>query len=245
MAKEKQISPDFIISCIGCAFHSPSESLLVADLHIGYEAALEGEGFSMPRFQTEQMSGRVIKAIERFDPRLVIVAGDLKHNFDRNLSSEWSGVEKIVDEISSRSKLIVVRGNHDNFLATILSGRGLSLKTEILLNDLKIVHGHETSSPWEGGMVFGHEHPAITLRESTGASIKIPCFLYSEKDNRLVLPAFSPLALGSDIIRTSDGERMVPLLSKTGIDHYNAYGFSNEEIYDYQTVYDLRKIGDL
>lgn len=245
MVKELRISKELVISTLGCAFHSPSGSVLLADLHIGYETVLEGEGFAMPRVQNEQMLERINAAIDRFDPDSLIIVGDFKHNFDRNLSAEWNGVEKMVEAVSKRSRMIVIRGNHDNYLANILSKRGIELKHELLLGDLKIVHGHKTTAPWDGGMVFGHEHPAITLREATGASVKIPCFLYSPDANRLVLPAFSPLALGSDIIRTPDEERMIPLLRNTGTGSYLVYGFSSDQLLNYRSISDLRRIGNL
>lgn len=245
MSKEIQVSQDFVLSSLGCAFHVPTGSILIADLHIGYEAALEGDGFAMPRFQTEEMIARLNTAIDRFDPSIIIVNGDFKHNFDRNLSAEWREVEKVVDQIGGRAKLIVTRGNHDNFLATILAKKGLHLRKEVVIGNIKLVHGHESCSPWQGGMVFGHEHPAITLREKTGASVKVPCFLFDKENNRLVVPAFSPLAIGSDIISTPDDERMIPLLSKTGVDNYCAFGFSEDNILNYRTIGELRTIGNL
>ena len=245
MSGEVQISQDFILSSLGCAFQVSTGTLLLADLHIGYEVVLEGDGFAMPRYQTEEMLSRIDLAIDRYDPSIVVVDGDFKHNFDRNLSAEWRDVEKMVDRITSRSKLVVIRGNHDNYLATILARKGMHLRKEAVMGNVKILHGHETSTPWQGGMVFGHEHPALTLREKTGASVKVPCFLYDKEENRLVLPAFSPLATGSDIIRTPDEERMIPLLSQTGVDQYIAYGFFKDQILNYQSIGELRSIGKL
>jgi putative SbcD/Mre11-related phosphoesterase len=245
MASEMQVSHDLTLSALGCAFHHPTGALLIADLHIGYEVTLEEEGCAMPRFQSKEMLSRLAKAIDRFDPALLVVDGDLKHNFDRNLTAEWDDVEKFVDEISKRCKLVVIKGNHDNYLATILSRRGLHIKNEVVLDDIKIAHGHKTAEPWKGGMVLAHEHPAIRLVETTGASIKIPCFLLDQATNRLVLPAFSPLAIGSDVIRMPDSERMIPLLSETGIQDYVAYGFTQGEILNYRSVGALRSLGGI
>jgi len=243
MPNEIRISPDIALSTFGCAFHAPTGALLLADLHIGYEATLEAEGFSMPRVQTLEMISRLHKAIDSFDPSVVVVAGDLKHNFDRNLSAEWNGVERFVDEISARAKLIVLKGNHDNYLATILSKRGMQLQKSVDIGALAIAHGHETRAASRDGMVLAHEHPALLIREATGASVKIPCFLFHAETNRLVLPAFSPLALGSDVIGTPDSERMIPLLAETGIGDYSAYGYSAGGIMNYGKIGRLRDIG--
>jgi len=243
MQGEIRVSQDIALSSFGCAFHAPTGALLLADLHIGYEATLESEGFSMPRVQTVEMISRLHKAIDCFDPSVVIVVGDLKHNFDRNLAAEWNGVERFVDEISGRLRLSILKGNHDNFLATILSKRGIPLQKELVLGELTVAHGHETRSARGGGMILAHEHPALRIRESTGASVKVPCFLYDAETNRLILPAFSPLALGSDVIATLDSERMIPLLAETGIDRYSAYGYSENQILNYREIGKLRNIG--
>ena len=245
MKSDIQISRDMLISSFGCVFHIPSGTLLIADLHVGYEAGLEDEGFAMPRFQTDQMISRIEEATDRYDPSIVIINGDLKHSFDRNLGAEWRDVERIVDTISSRAKLIVLRGNHDNYLATILSRKRIELKRSIVTFDVMVSHGHETESPWDGGMILAHEHPSVRLREATGASVKIPCFLYDGDTNRLVLPAFSPMALGSDVIRTPDEERMIPLLRTTGIGNYTVFGFDQGEILNYRTVAELRALDRL
>lgn len=217
----------------------------MADLHVGYEAGLEDEGFAMPRFQTDQMISRIEESIDRFEPSMVIINGDLKHSFDRNLSAEWRDVERVVDTVSCRAKLIVLRGNHDNFLATILARKGIEIKRSVVTSDVMVAHGHETASPWEGGMILAHEHPSVRLREATGASVKIPCFLHEAETNRLVLPAFSPMALGSDVIVTPDEERMIPLLRKTGIGNYRVYGFDQAGILSYRSVAELRSLDAL
>jgi len=243
MPRELRVSPDMVLSSSGCAFHSPTGALLLADLHIGYEATLETEGFSMPRVQTLEMISRILKAIEAYDPSFIVIAGDLKHNFHRNLTAEWNGVERFVDEVCSRTKLSVVRGNHDNYLSTILSKRGIGLPRSTKIGDITVSHGHETRTALPGAMVLAHEHPALKIKESTGASVKVPCFLYDSNTERLVLPAFSSLALGSDVIGTPDNERMIPLLAETGIDDYSVYGYSEGQILSYPEVGKLRKIG--
>jgi len=243
VSSEIRVSPDIVLSSFGCAFHSQSGALLLADLHIGYEATLEGEGFAMPRVQTLEMISRLNKAIDCYDPSVVVVVGDLKHNFDRNLTAEWNGVERFVEEVCGRAKLSVVRGNHDNYLSTILSKRGIVLEKSVVIGGMLVSHGHETRAAYAGGMILAHEHPALRIRETTGASVKVPCFLYEPEGERLVLPAFSTLALGSDVIGTPDSERMIPLLAETGIDGYVAYGYSERQMLNYREVGKLRKMG--
>jgi metallophosphoesterase superfamily enzyme len=60
---------------------------------------------------------------------------------------------------------------------------------------MRITHGHKEVE-WDGTLIIGHEHPSLQLRDEIGASIKRPCFLIS--DGVIVLPAFSPLATGTN-----------------------------------------------
>lgn len=240
-----QISDNLIISSLGCAFHIPTAALLIADLHVGYEAVLEGDGFAIPRCQTDDMLRRIETAMERFDPAVVVVNGDFKHSFNRNLRDEWNDVDRVVEFITRSAKITLLRGNHDNYLAAILVKRGMQLKDSTMLDDIRVEHGHRTGEPWSGGMIFGHEHPTIRLHESTGASVKMPCFLYDRDHDRLVLPAFSSLAPGYDILRSPDSDRMIPLLAQTGIGEYVAYGFTEGAILNYRTIDELRRIRTL
>ena len=85
------------------AWYMPDSGVAaVADLHIGFEAALSESGASMPRAQKHVLLERMKYVLEELKPRKLVVVGDLKHNFDRNLSQEWDEVEEIVEWLSKR-----------------------------------------------------------------------------------------------------------------------------------------------
>jgi len=72
----------------GAALLTEENVLVVADMHLGVEASLEYEGLSLPRVQTKKIADFMTKLIKAVSPSKVIVAGDLKHNFSRNLVQE-------------------------------------------------------------------------------------------------------------------------------------------------------------
>ncbi len=199
-----------------------SRALVVADLHLGYEGALREQGVSLPRFQKRHMVERLGHLLDRYSPDSLVVNGDFKHEFSRNLREEWNEVLDVLDFLEGRVEVVMVRGNHDNFLKTILNRKGLDLHSSHRLGPFTIVHGHESTRA-EGPLIMGHEHPSMRLRDEIGASVSLPCFVVSGE--HVVLPAFSPLAFGSDILR---GPYLSPLLDKAIVENARLYGLDEK-----------------
>jgi hypothetical protein len=58
-------------------------TLIISDLHIGYEQALNREGIMVPRFQYKKILERLNEIINSFDIQRIVVNGDIKHEFGR------------------------------------------------------------------------------------------------------------------------------------------------------------------
>ena len=187
--------------------------IVLADLHLGCEAALEYEGLSIPRVQMKKITEYIESVIRAIEPSKVIVAGDLKHNFSRNLTQEWRDVRAFVSLLADWAPVQVVKGNHDNYLNLILRECGVPpMRSELRVGDVTVVHGHKTAAA-KGALVMGHLHPSLTLRDSVRASVKDRCFLWNPGRQVLVLPAMSLVAAGVDVIASPDVDQMSPLLS--------------------------------
>lgn len=172
------------------------ETAIIADLHLGFEEVMRDAGIAFPRAQIAEIEKMLEKLFERGVKKLV-VAGDLKHEFSRNLPYEWKDVEKFVNFVEDHGvELTVVKGNHDNYLAAILGKFGIDVIESLELNDLLVVHGHREFNT-ERSAIIGHEHPAVKLK-IRGIVYNYPCFL--KLKNVLVLPSFSPLLSGSDVL---------------------------------------------
>ncbi len=180
----------------------------MADFHLGYEDVMAQKGLFLPRIQKNYIMKIIDKIYEKYSPKKFLIDGDLKHEFSRNMPQEWDEIEEVIDYISDRSELIVVRGNHDNFLKSILRRRGIELRDEYKIGKFLFIHGHINHEIF-GTTVIGHEHPSITLRDEIGTYIKLPCFLYS--NDLIVLPAVSIYASGTDITKN---EFISPILKK-------------------------------
>ncbi|MBI5000463.1 MAG: metallophosphoesterase [Euryarchaeota archaeon] len=206
-----KLLPGLEITREGGAWLPESGTYVVADLHLGYEAAARREGAGMPSVQREVIMRRLGRIVERYSPDRFIVNGDLKHTYDRNLRQEWDEILEIIWFLrSSVKKVDVLRGNHDNFLATILSREGIKLKNSAKVAGIAFAHGHETVKR-SGWLVIGHEHPFIKTREPLGAGISLPCFLWSRKLKMVVLPPLSPIAFGRNVL-PPEAEPLSPMI---------------------------------
>ncbi|MFQ5910431.1 MAG: metallophosphoesterase [Thermoplasmata archaeon] len=222
---EIEILPGMKISRHHALYLEDEDLLVVADLHLGYEGALLEQGVSIPRFQKKVMMERLKRLLRTYEPSRILINGDFKHEFSKNLVQEWEEVTEFLGYISGVADVKLIRGNHDNFLKTILSKKGLDLSMTSVLGGYIFAHGHNEVDR-EGMLVMGHEHPSLGLRDKIGATAKLPCFLVTP--TVVVLPAFSPLALGTDVTTldfispplrdvSSDESRVYAIEEKTGL----------------------------
>lgn len=226
----------------GAAFLTDEKVLVVADMHLGAEAALEYEGLSIPRVQTRKIEEYMVGIIEMVHPSKVIVAGDLKHNFSRNLTQEWQDVERFIRVLRGKALLQVVRGNHDNYLNIILREHGIPFRNEVNVSGVRLLHGHKGELR-NKTTIIGHIHPSIRLRDDVGASLKDQCFLLDRDRRVLVLPALSLVAYGTDVVSHPSSDGMSPLLSDEGLSGFVPIVFSKKgEPLEFPTVGELRRL---
>lgn len=181
------------------------KTAVIADLHLGIENAMQNAGIAIPRMQIMDIIKRTRELVEKYDIEWLIIAGDLKHEFGGNLPYEWDDVRSFLNSLDV--EVSVVRGNHDNFLASILSEYSIELKDHEKVGEYVVVHGHKECEAEK--IIMGHEHPAIKFRVR-GANYSFPCFLVADR-TKFVLPAFSQLVSGSDVLQE---EFLSPIIKK-------------------------------
>ncbi|MGD1060803.1 MAG: metallophosphoesterase [Methanomassiliicoccales archaeon] len=219
--KELEVMPGLFISNELCAFLPHQSTVVVSDLHIGYESVLEDSGLHLPRIQTARMMEDLERIVELRSPARFIILGDLKHEFSRNLSQEWDEVRRLLAVLQEKAEVVVIRGNHDNYLATIASKLGVEIVNEYHLAGMTFAHGHEPCE--ERPLVIGHEHPSVRLCDDVGGFVKVPCFMHLPMEQILVMPAFSPLAPGTDLTGATSAETFSPVLQSSDMGDATAY----------------------
>lgn len=196
------------------------KTAIIADLHLGIENAMQRSGIAIPRMQVMDVITRAREIVERYEVEKLVIAGDLKHEFGENLPYEWDDVRSFLNSLDV--EISVVRGNHDNFLSAILRDYSIELKEREIVEGYTVVHGHEDCEGEK--IIMGHEHPAIKIRVR-GASYSFPCFLIADRE-KVVLPAFSKLVAGSDVLQENF---LSPILRKTK--KIEVYGIEGEVVY--------------
>ncbi|MCD6473384.1 MAG: metallophosphoesterase [Thermoplasmata archaeon] len=233
-----EIEKDGIVISDTYAAYLPEHGIaIVSDLHIGYEGVLQREGVMIPKYQKKILKERIEKIIEKFEPELLVINGDFKHEFGKNLRQEWNEAMELLEFIKNKTNVLLVRGNHDNFLKTIASKASVRVVEHYRAGDITIFHGHKDM---EGKKkIIGHEHPSISLRDAVGAMVKLPCFLIS--DSITVLPALSPLASGTDVSTADKEEYLSPVLKKEDIEDLEIYAIADSLLF-FSTVGKIKRL---
>jgi putative SbcD/Mre11-related phosphoesterase len=91
---ELEVKPGIFITKNYALWLEEKECIVIADLHLGFEGVLYEEGFAMPRFQKTEMIKRLRSILSQYSPKRLIINGDLKHEFSRNLHQDAPGVER-------------------------------------------------------------------------------------------------------------------------------------------------------
>jgi len=180
--------------------------LALADLHIGYEGYLaEEQGILLPRKLFEITKKEISFLINFLQPKKIIINGDLKHEFGKISKQEWKETLAILDLMLEKTKVILVKGNHDTILEPIAKRKNLKVVDYYFIKRDKIcfMHGHKIFNDAIKNseiLVFGHTHPAIVLREGIKTE-RYKCWLYGKwKGKRvIVMPSFIPYSEGVDV----------------------------------------------
>jgi putative SbcD/Mre11-related phosphoesterase len=215
-----------------------TDLLVVSDLHLGLEKTMTFKGNYIPQGQLEQLKDDLKKAREETDAERILVNGDLKNQFKTSYS-ENEEVKELANFLNFNfEEVIVIEGNHDTFLESVLEERGIEMKTSHIENKILFIHGDQPVEELDidteefDTVVIGHEHPAIALTDDIGVKEKIPALLYGEMENGkkiIVLPAFSKIANGTSVNEVPKKELLSPLLkNNTDKNKLKAVGISRE-----------------
>ncbi len=217
--------------------------LIISDLHIGYEEALNKQGVFVPKFHFKDLVKRLESLFKKLGRRpldIIVINGDLKHEFGRISDEEWRNTLKLLDLLSKHSeRTVFIQGNHDRILGPIADKNGVELVQEFLVGDTLIIHGDAIVNIPSSvkTIIIGHEHPAVTLSEGV-RSETFKCFLkgrYKRKD-LLVQPSFNQLIEGTDIL---SGSLLSPFL-KQKLDSFEVFIVA-DSVYPFGTVKKIRE----
>lgn len=188
---------------------------VVADLHIGMERELESKGIQVPVSTYPMIFRPIEEAIRGTGCGRVVLLGDVKHEFGKPSEEEWFLVKKLIRDLRELGcEPEVVRGNHDNYIISILKRMNVKLhQPSLKFGRFVLTHGHLTVEE-KGHVIMGHEHPAISIRDGLGVRHRFKVFLSGKVEGRrmTILPSVSPLAYGSCVNDVPSQELLSPML---------------------------------
>lgn len=218
-------------------------ALVVGDVHIGFEEALNRQGILVPRFHLRDVLerlGRIFDAVGNVET--FVINGDLKHEFGTISGQEWRDTLKFLDFAAQRCRRIaIVRGNHDVMLGPVARKRGMGVVHHLLLGTHYLIHGDAIPEDGEfrnaRTVIIGNEHPAVSVRYGARSEL-FKCFLRGRWKGRslLVMPSFNPLTVGSDVTR----EHMLSPFLQRGILDFEAFIVA-DQVYDFGKVRNLKE----
>jgi len=179
-----------------------NEILIIGDLQLGYEDQLRNNGVMVPKFQYKDIIDRLRGIFSKYKIKKIILNGDIKHEFGKINPQEWDEVLGLFDFLEKNvSEIIVIKGNHDVILESILARKDMELFDRYDDDYLTVVHGDKLIDNLNKVVVIAHEHPAISFSEKP--SEKFKCFLVGKfkKSKLIVMPSFTEITVGSDVSR--------------------------------------------
>ncbi|MGC9071533.1 MAG: metallophosphoesterase [Acidilobus sp.] len=186
--------------------HESSSSLIISDIHLGYEDSMASQGVYLPRLQLRRARA-IIDEASSLGLKRLIIDGDLKHVFERLTRGERIEIADLVRYALSKglNDIVLVRGNHDTFVAQMLRDFGVEIVEGYLDlgNGIIATHGHKLVEGLKAGVtaVIGHEHPSLEINLA-GAKVKLQVLLKAplrDGGELVVLPAVSLYQTGTSV----------------------------------------------
>lgn len=211
-------------------FISDEKTLVIAELHLGLEYEIYKSGVTIPP-QREKFISILEKLIEITKAKKLVIVGDIKHKVPGSTIREDKEIPKFLEQINSKIKTILVKGNHDDRIEEIVpngikiySARGFKMKK------YGFFHGHAWPSKnlMKCDYIFmGHIHPAIEFRDDLGyrswekvwikgklneEKVKKKFGLNPGKLNIIVIPTFNNILGGKAVNRVAKEQQISPLI---------------------------------
>jgi len=219
------------------AFIQEEKTLVIAELHLGLEYEIYKSGISILS-QREKFLETLEKLLELTKAKRLVIVGDIKHKVPGSTIREDREIPRFLEQISSKVKTVLVKGNHDDRIEEIVpknvkiySSRGFKMKK------YGFFHGHAWPSKnlMKCDYLFmGHIHPAIEFRDEFGyrnsEKVWIKGRLDSEKVkkkfelekpgelNIIVIPTFNNILGGKAVNRVAKEGQISPLIANEFFD---------------------------
>ena len=197
-------TPDILLLPGRAALLPASQTLLVADLHLGKAATFRRAGIPVPEGSAQRDLERLHQLVHAHDVRRLVVLGDLFHarsGCTPQVFAEFASLRSRIDKTS----VVLVLGNHDRAVGRLPDTLGLDACLPSLDEPpFHFVHEPATDRNVSNRNLFtvaGHLHPTVSIRSPSGDRLADRCFV--AEPSVLVLPAFGSFTGGHRVEPTA------------------------------------------
>jgi DNA ligase-associated metallophosphoesterase len=201
---------EFVLLADRAIWWARTQTICVADVHLGKAAAFRSGGVPVPEQTTVADLDRLSALVSRFRPRRLVVLGDLLH-------ARSGRVDVTMDAFGAwrahhrELEVLLVRGNHDRSAGDPPREWNVCVVDEphAGAGDGRILLAHDpdvapTCIEDHRGMLCGHIHPGVTMFGAV-RTLRAKCFWLRPRVG--VLPAFGSFT-GGKSIRPVCGDRV-------------------------------------
>jgi DNA ligase-associated metallophosphoesterase len=186
-----------------CVLLPESDTLLVADAHIGKAASFQALGVPVPSGTTGATLALLGALVRRLAVRRIVFLGDFLHSARSHGPATLAAVKQWRNAHAGL-ELTLVRGNHNDRADDPPGHLGIETVDEPLrLGGLALCHHPRPQA--DAYVLAGHLHPGISVSGRAHDSLRLPCYWFSPRLG--VLPAFGAFT-GMQTIAAAPGERV-------------------------------------
>ena len=186
------------------AFLPASDTLLVADAHIGKSVSLRALGLSPSDGTTSESLTMLSGLVERLGVRRIIFLGDFLHPTRVHAPATLDAVTHW-REAHYPLELTLVRDEGASRVADPPAYLGIEAVNEPLIEGGLALCHHPRPRTDPHYVLAGHLHPCVSVKGREQDWLRLPCFWFSPHVG--VLPAFGTFT-GMQTIRAARGERV-------------------------------------
>ena len=209
----------------GALIRPDDGTLVIADLHLGYEATRAQAGDFLPNQSLKEIQHRLSGLFQKIKVQNLVIAGDVTES-----QAAFKGRITILDQFlnwvgDQNVETLIVAGNHDR-----PSSPSHTFQDQVVMDAWLIHHGHKKYNFRElacKGEIVGHWHPVIKWQGRT-----FRAFLSSPE--RIVLPAFSGDAAGLDLLSSN-------IFQKSSIP-YECWACSDSSVINFGKIQAIRSL---
>jgi len=211
--------------------------LAIADLHLGIEHELYNAGIAIAP-QAEKFKKTIGGLLKMTKADKLVIIGDLKHKVPGISFRELKELPKLVDFLSERVHVVLVRGNHDVELKEISKDIEVHSSRGFSIGRYAFFHGHAWPSKKLlkcNHLFTAHVHPTVEFVDDFGFRIVEKVWVKGKLDEKairkkykikklekkeklgkmetIIFPSFNPIISGFPLNSKRGGKYIGPLLT--------------------------------